>query len=67
MVTARRPDVEAGRHRWRARYDAAVDSGRVPQRDFTTLSGTPLDPVYAPRPGDENEDFERIGWPGEYP
>ena len=67
MVTARRPDVEAGRTRWRHAYDAAVDSGRVPQRDFSTLSGTPLDPVYAPRPGDENEAFERIGWPGEYP
>ncbi|MBV8529119.1 MAG: methylmalonyl-CoA mutase, partial [Candidatus Dormibacteraeota bacterium] len=56
-----------GRKRWRDAYDAAVDSGRVPHGDFTTLSGTPLDPVYAPRPGDENEDFERIGWPGEYP
>ena len=67
MVTARRPDVEAGRARWRHAYDAAVDSGRVPQRDFSTLSGTPLDPVYAPHPGDENEAFERIGWPGEYP
>ena len=67
MVTARRPHVEAGRKRWRDAYDAAVDSGRVPHRDFTTLSGTPLDPLYAPRPGEENEDFERIGWPGEYP
>ena len=67
MVTARRPGVEAGRKRWRDAYDAAADSGRVPPRDFTTLSGTPLDPVYAPRPGDEDEEFERIGWPGEYP
>ena len=67
MVTARRSDVEAGRRRWREAYDAAVNSGRVPAGDFTTLSGTPLDPVYAPRPGDENEDFEHIGWPGEYP
>lgn len=55
--------IEEGRLRWQARYDAA----RKRDADFTTLSGDPVEPVYGPRPGDEYEGFERIGWPGEYP
>src|SRR5215217_6417442 len=54
-------DIAAGRERWQQRYDAA----RKRDADFTTLSGMPVDPVYGPRGG--YEEFERIGWPGEYP
>src|SRR4051812_41994969 len=54
-------DIAAGRERWQRRYDAAQTRGA----DFTTLSGTEVDPVYGP-PG-AYEGFERIGWPGEYP
>jgi methylmalonyl-CoA mutase N-terminal domain/subunit len=54
-------DIAAGRERWQQRYDAA----RKRDADFTTISGTEVEPAYGPRgayPG-----FERIGWPGEYP
>src|SRR5215217_207088 len=54
-------DIAAGRERWQQRYDAA----RKRDADFTTLSGMPVDPVYGPR--GPVEEFERIGWPGEYP
>jgi isobutyryl-CoA mutase large subunit len=56
-------EVEAGRARWQARYDAA----RKRDADFTTLSGAPVDPVYGPPPGVDVPGFERIGWPGEFP
>jgi methylmalonyl-CoA mutase, N-terminal domain len=56
-------EIAAGRARWQARYDAA----RKRDADFTTLSGTPVDPVYGPPPGVDVPGFERIGWPGEYP
>jgi methylmalonyl-CoA mutase, N-terminal domain len=56
-------EIDAGRARWQARYDAA----RKRDADFTTLSGTEVAPVYGPRPGDAYEGFERIGWPGEFP
>jgi len=56
-------DIAAGRMRWQERYDAAGKR----DTDFTTLSGLELDPVYGPAEGDVVEDFERIGWPGEYP
>ncbi|HEX8628656.1 MAG TPA: methylmalonyl-CoA mutase family protein [Catenuloplanes sp.] len=55
--------IAAGRARWQARYDTA----RRRDADFTTLSGTPVDPVYGPPPGAAYPGFERIGWPGEYP
>jgi isobutyryl-CoA mutase large subunit len=55
--------VEAGRARWQARYDAA----RKRDADFSTLSGTAVDPVYGPPPGVDVPGFERIGWPGEFP
>ena len=56
-------DIQAGRARWQARYEAA----RTRDADFTTLSGVPVEPVYAPQPGETCKGFDRIGWPGEYP
>ncbi|MGI8760638.1 MAG: acyl-CoA mutase large subunit family protein [Jatrophihabitantaceae bacterium] len=53
--------IAAGRARWQARYDAA----RTSPRDYTTLSGVQLEPLYGPSGTDER--MERIGWPGEYP
>src|SRR5258707_9579856 len=55
--------ISAGRARWRARYDAA----RKRDDDFTTISGSDVEPVYGPPEGSEVPDFERIGWPGEFP
>jgi len=55
--------VEAGRERWQRRF---ADS-RIRTADFTTLSGLDLDPVYGPPEGAAGPDFDRIGWPGEYP
>jgi len=54
------------RERWQAAYDAA----RKTDRDTTSISGEPNEPVYGPAddvqaaayPG-----FERIGWPGQFP
>jgi methylmalonyl-CoA mutase N-terminal domain/subunit len=54
-------EVAEGRRRWQQRYDAA----RTLERDYTTLSGLEVDPVYGPDGPDER--LERIGWPGEYP
>src|SRR6201995_1319116 len=54
-------DIEAGRARWQQRYDAAHKT----ERDYTTLSGLEVDPVYGPTGPDDR--MERIGWPGEYP
>ncbi len=54
-------EIRAGRERWQARYDAA----RKSERDYTTLSGLEVDPVYGPSGADDR--MERIGWPGEYP
>jgi methylmalonyl-CoA mutase N-terminal domain/subunit len=54
-------EIADGRARWQQRYDAA----RKQDRDFTTLSGVEVDPLYGPSGADER--FERIGWPGEYP
>jgi methylmalonyl-CoA mutase N-terminal domain/subunit len=55
--------IEAGRARWRQRYEQA----RTRDADFTTLSGTEVEPVYGPPPGNAVDGFEQIGWPGEYP
>ncbi|HEY2763543.1 MAG TPA: methylmalonyl-CoA mutase family protein [Pseudonocardiaceae bacterium] len=60
-------DPHAGRERWRRRYAEAEAAGRVRDADFTTLSGAEVDPVYGPGEGETVQDFERIGWPGEYP
>ena len=56
-------DLEASRRRWQESYAAS----RVRDVDFTTLSGVEVEPVYGPEPGSTQADFERIGWPGEYP
>jgi methylmalonyl-CoA mutase N-terminal domain/subunit len=56
-------EIEQGRERWQRRYDASA----VRDADFTTLSGSPVDPVYGPPDGADVPGFERIGWPGEYP
>jgi methylmalonyl-CoA mutase N-terminal domain/subunit len=56
-------DIEAGRERWRRRYEA-----RPPRdADFTTLSGVEVDPVYGPPEGTDVPGFEAVGWPGEFP
>jgi methylmalonyl-CoA mutase N-terminal domain/subunit len=54
-------EIDAGAARWRQRYDAA----RKVERDYTTLSGEDVEPVYGPTGPDER--MARIGWPGEYP
>src|SRR6478752_1672950 len=54
-------DIDAGRARWQLRYDASAKR----DRDYTTLSGTEVEPLYGPTGADDR--FERIGWPGEYP
>src|SRR5690348_13289382 len=54
-------DIEAGKARWQARYDKA----RKAERDYTTLSGMEVEPVYGPTGAGDR--MERIGWPGEYP
>jgi methylmalonyl-CoA mutase N-terminal domain/subunit len=59
--------IDEGRRRWQAAYDAARAAGRVRDADFTTLSGSEVEPVYGPRPGEGYAGFERIGWPGEFP
>src|SRR5258707_583063 len=56
-------DIAEGRARWQRRYDEA----RKRDADFTTLSGTRVEPVYGPPEGADRPGFERIGWPGEYP
>jgi methylmalonyl-CoA mutase N-terminal domain/subunit len=53
--------IAQGRARWRERYDAS----RTAERDYTTLSGLEVEPVYGPDGADAR--MERIGWPGEYP
>ena len=56
-------EIAAGRERWQHRYEA----GRVVERDFTTLSGDTVAPVYGPPEGESDGRFDRIGWPGEFP
>jgi methylmalonyl-CoA mutase N-terminal domain/subunit len=58
---------EDARQRWQQRYDAALAGGKVRDADFTTLSGVEVDPVYGPADESAVEDFERIGYPGEFP
>ncbi|HEX8304727.1 MAG TPA: methylmalonyl-CoA mutase family protein, partial [Jatrophihabitans sp.] len=55
--------IEAGRARWQQRYDKS----RIAERDFTTLSGVEVEPVYGPSADTEDSRFDRIGWPGEFP
>ncbi len=60
-------EIEVGRKRWQSRYEEALATGKVRDADFTTLSGSEVDPLYGPPEGTEVPGFERIGWPGEYP
>ncbi len=55
--------IGAGRSRWQARYDAS----RRREADFTTLSGSEVEPVYGPPEGYDDPRMDRIGWPGEFP
>src|SRR6476659_2741586 len=61
--------VSDGRSRWQQRYDAAQARGMVRDADFTTLSGSTVEPVYGPDAEAEaaDERMGRIGWPGEFP
>jgi methylmalonyl-CoA mutase N-terminal domain/subunit len=56
-------DARDGMLRWQRRYDAA----RKRDADFSTLSGLAVEPVYGPPAGAVVPDFDRIGWPGEFP
>ncbi len=60
-------DIAGGRARWQRRFDAAEQSGRVRDADFSTLSGLSVQPVYGPADTDSVAGFDRIGWPGEFP
>ena len=59
--------IAEGRRRWEQRFAAAQAAGKVSDIDYTTLSGMTVEPVYGPASGDVVADFERIGWPGEFP
>jgi len=56
-------DIEAGRTSWQQSYDDAAKR----DADFTTISGTEVDPVYGPPEGAVVPGFDRIGWPGQFP
>ena len=60
-------EPDAGRARWESAYAQARDRGQLREDDFTTLSGTEVDPVYGPPQGAVDPRMERIGWPGEHP
>jgi methylmalonyl-CoA mutase N-terminal domain/subunit len=55
------------RRRWQQRFDAARAAGTVRDADFSTLSGVEVDPVYGPADESAAPNFERIGYPGEFP
>ncbi|MDQ6642255.1 MAG: methylmalonyl-CoA mutase family protein [Actinomycetota bacterium] len=62
--------ADSARARWQARYDEALDQGRVRDADFTTLSGAEVAPAYGPADAAEEAAyprFDQIGWPGEFP
>ena len=50
-----------------AAYEAAVREGKVLDRDFTTLSGLELQPVYGPPEDAVDPRLGAIGWPGAFP
>ena len=59
--------VAAGRRRWAEKSGKAFEKAPAWKKDWTTVSGAPVEPLAAPdtQPG---FDFERdLGWPGEYP
>ena len=48
------------RGQWQKDYEA----GKVRDLDYETMSGLPVNPLYAPS---DSEPDEAIGWPGQYP
>ena len=48
------------REQWQQEYEA----GKIRDVDYETMSGLPVDPLYAPKDGDP---AASIGWPGQYP
>src|SRR3954462_9185338 len=58
-------EIAAGQARWQQRYEQARREHRVADRDFTTLSGSEVEPGYGPTGPDYR--MERLGWPGESP
>ena len=48
------------REQWQKDYEA----GKVRDLDYETMSGLPVNPLYAPS---DSEPDEAIGWPGQYP
>ncbi len=54
-----------GRSLWEAQYAAALESGRLRDADFSTLSEEEVEPVYGPQDG--SEPGAPIGWPGQFP
>lgn len=62
------PEVaESARERWQRAYADSLARGKIMDRDFTTLSGLEVDPVYGPAEDTVDPRLERIGWPGEFP
>ena len=57
----------SGKQEWQAAYEAARQRGQILDRDFTTLSGIDLDPVYGPPEDGVDPRLPRIGWPGLFP
>src|ERR671912_86209 len=57
----------SGRDEWAASYQAALRRGQVRDRDFTTLSGVELEPVYGPPDDVVDPRLDAIGWPGAFP
>ena len=57
----------SGKQAWQAAYEAARQRGQILDRDFTTLSGIDLDPVYGPPKDGVDPRLPRIGWPGLFP
>src|SRR5215218_3687964 len=57
----------SGRTEWLTAYEAARRHGQIRDRDFSTISGVELDPVYGPPEDAVEPRLERIGWPGAFP
>ena len=61
------PSVAAGRKRWAEKATKTFEKSPPWKKDWTTVSGAPVEPLAAPdaQPG---FDFDRdLGWPGEFP
>ena len=48
----------------REQWQSAYEAGRIRDVDYETMSGVPVEPLYAPADGEVDD---RIGWPGQYP